>query len=132
MDTGVIGPVTDMNDFRASFGGSQNATIHGLIVSSILIPAALSSFFAGHLADKLGRPKGIGIGVFVFGIGAAIEAAAVRLGMFIAGRIVEGLGEGVFLGAFHRAFISHTGLICVQVLWWFISQRSRPLAPAAH
>lgn len=98
MDTGIIGPVTDMTDFKASFGGSQNATIHGLIVSSILIPAALASFFAGHLADQLGRRKGISIGVFIFGIGAAIEAGAVSLGMFIAGRVVEGLGEGLFLG----------------------------------
>ncbi|KAJ5595665.1 hypothetical protein N7450_002123 [Penicillium hetheringtonii] len=98
MDTGVIGPVTDMKDFKAQFGGSQNATIHGLIVSSILIPAALSSFFAGYLADKLGRPKGISIGVLIFGIGAAIEAGATSLGMFIGGRVVEGLGEGLFLG----------------------------------
>ncbi|KAJ5466646.1 hypothetical protein N7539_009375 [Penicillium diatomitis] len=98
MDTGIIGPVTDMTDFKASFGGSQNATIHGLIVSSILIPAALASFFAGHLADRLGRPKGISIGVLVFGIGAAVEAGAVSLGMFIAGRVIEGLGEGLFLG----------------------------------
>lgn len=98
MDTGIIGPVTDMKAFKAAFGGSQNATIHGLIVSSILIPAALSSFFAGHLADKLGRSMGIGIGTFIFGVGAAIEAAAVSLGMFIAGRVVEGLGEGLFLG----------------------------------
>jgi MFS family permease len=98
MDTGIIGPVTDMKVFKASFGGSQNATIHGLIVSSILIPAALSSFFAGYLADRLGRPRGISIGVFIFGVGAAIEAGAVSLGMFIAGRVVEGLGEGLFLG----------------------------------
>ncbi|KAJ5364869.1 uncharacterized protein N7496_010582 [Penicillium cataractarum] len=98
MDTGIIGPATDMKVFKASFGGSQNATIHGLIVSSILIPAALSSFFAGYLSDRLGRPKGISIGVFVFGVGAAIEAGAVSLGMFIAGRVVEGLGEGLFLG----------------------------------
>ncbi|KAJ5610509.1 hypothetical protein N7510_007228 [Penicillium lagena] len=98
MDTGIIGPVTDMKDFKASFGGSQNSTIHGLIVSSILIPAALSSFFAGHVADRLGRPKGISIGVFIFGVGAAIEAGAVRLAMFIVGRVVEGLGEGLFIG----------------------------------
>lgn len=98
MDTGVIGPVTDMKDFKTQFGGSQNATIHGLIVSSILIPAALSSFFAGYLADKLGRPKGISIGVFIFGVGAAIEAGATSLGMFIGGRVIEGLGEGLFLG----------------------------------
>ena len=98
MDTGTIGPVTDMKDFKASFGGSENSTIHGLIVSCILIPAALSSFFAGYVADRLGRPKGICIGVFIFGIGAAIEAGAVALSMFIVGRIVEGLGEGLFLG----------------------------------
>lgn len=98
MDTGTIGPVTDMANFKASFGGSENSTIHGLIVSCILIPAALSSFFAGYVADRLGRPKGIAIGVFIFGIGAAIEAGAVALSMFIVGRIVEGLGEGLFLG----------------------------------
>ena len=98
MDTGIIGPVTDMKDFVAQFGGSQSATIHGLIVSSILIPAAISSFFAGFLADKFGRSKGISIGVFVFGVGAAIEAAAVHLAMFIIGRVVEGVGEDLFLG----------------------------------
>ncbi|KAJ6089983.1 hypothetical protein N7467_005199 [Penicillium canescens] len=98
MDTGVIGPVTDMEDFKAEFGGSQNSTIHGLVVSCILIPAALSSFFAGYIADRLGRPKGISIGVFIFGIGAAIEAGALQLSMFVVGRVVEGLGEGLFLG----------------------------------
>ncbi|KAJ5263875.1 hypothetical protein N7478_011480 [Penicillium angulare] len=94
----LFGPVTDMKDFKAQFGGSQNSTIHGLIVSSILIPAALSSLFAGHLADRFGRAMSISIGCFIFGVGAAIEASAVNLGMFIAGRVIEGLGEGLFLG----------------------------------
>ncbi|KAF7159479.1 hypothetical protein CNMCM5623_004817 [Aspergillus felis] len=79
MDTGIIGPVTDMKDFKNEFGGSHNSTIHGLIVSSILIPAAVSSFSQAI-------------------IGAAIEAGAVHLAMFIVGRIVEGIGEGLFLG----------------------------------
>lgn len=98
MDTGIIGPVTDMKDFKAEFGGSENATIHGLIVSSILVPAALSSFFAGHVADRLGRPKGICIGTFIFGLGGAIEAGAIHIAMFVVGRLVEGVGEGLFLG----------------------------------
>jgi MFS family permease len=98
MDTGIIGPVTDMKDFKAEFGGSENATIHGLIVSSILVPAALSSFFAGHVADRLGRPKSICIGTFIFGLGAAIEAGAIHIAMFVVGRLVEGVGEGLFLG----------------------------------
>ncbi|KAJ9323511.1 hypothetical protein DTO027B5_7969 [Paecilomyces variotii] len=97
MDTGIIGPVTVMKSYVAQFG-SYSATIHGLIVSSILIPAAISSFFAGRVADLLGRPKGISIGALVFGLGAAIEGAAVNIGMFVAGRCIAGIGEGLFLG----------------------------------
>jgi len=87
MDTGIIGPVTVMKHFAAQFG-NQSATVHGPIVSSILIPAAISSFFAGYLADRLGRPTGMSIGVLVFGIGASLEAAAVHLAMFIVGRCI--------------------------------------------
>ncbi|GAB1211575.1 hypothetical protein ATERTT37_000698 [Aspergillus terreus] len=97
MDTGIIGPVTVMKSFTEQFG-SQSATVHGLLVSSILIPAAISSFFAGFLADKLGRPKGISIGALIFGIGAALEAAAVHIAMFVIGRVIEGIGEGLYLG----------------------------------
>jgi len=50
------------------------------------IPAATASFFAGHLANKVGRVKGVAIGEFVFAIGAAIEAGAVKsLGMLVVG-----------------------------------------------
>ena len=52
MDTSIIGPVTVMKDYVARFG-EQSAIIHGAVVSSILIPAALSSFFAGYVADLL-------------------------------------------------------------------------------
>ncbi|OJI96344.1 hypothetical protein ASPVEDRAFT_48573 [Aspergillus versicolor CBS 583.65] len=97
MDTGIIGPVTVMDGFVEKFG-HQSATIHGLLVSSILIPAAISSFFAGYLADKFGRPKGISIGTLIFGIGAALEAGAVHVSMFVVGRCIEGIGEGLYLG----------------------------------
>jgi MFS family permease len=78
--------------------GTLSSTVHGLIVSSILIPAAISSFFAGRVADLLGRPKGISIGALIFGLGAALEAGAVHLSMFIIGRCIEGIGEGLYLG----------------------------------
>ncbi|EAW08457.1 putative MFS sugar transporter [Aspergillus clavatus NRRL 1] len=97
MDTGIIGPVTVMESFAAKFG-IQSATVHGLTVSSILIPAAISSFFAGFLADELGRPTGISIKALIFEIGAAIEGAAAHLAMFIVGRCIEGIGEGLYLG----------------------------------
>ncbi|PWY85182.1 MFS general substrate transporter [Aspergillus eucalypticola CBS 122712] len=84
MMTGIIGPVTVMNSFVSQFG-SQSSTVHGLI--------------AGHLADKPGRPKGISIGALIFAIGATLEAAAVHIGMFVVGRCIEGIGEGLYLGA---------------------------------
>ncbi|KAI1210210.1 general substrate transporter [Annulohypoxylon truncatum] len=96
IDTGIIGPVTVMNDFT-KYAGNPSPTIHGLIVSSILIPAAISSFFAGRVADALGRPLGIAIGSFIFGTGAALEGASVHIAMFIVGRVVEGIGEGLYL-----------------------------------
>ncbi|GKZ20106.1 hypothetical protein AbraIFM66951_008174 [Aspergillus brasiliensis] len=97
MDTGIIGSVVVMDQFKQKFG-SFSSVVHGLIVSSILIPAAFSSFFGGKLADWIGRPKSITIGALIFGIGCAIEAGAVHLAMFIVGRVVEGLGEGLYLG----------------------------------
>jgi MFS family permease len=96
-DTGIIGPVTVMPSFT-SYTGNPSPTMHGLIVSSILIPAAISSFFAGKLADRLGRTRGIAIGSGIFGLGAAVEAASVHVGMFVAGRVLAGVGEGMFLG----------------------------------
>ncbi|OTB00309.1 hypothetical protein M426DRAFT_324359 [Hypoxylon sp. CI-4A] len=97
IDTGIIGPVTVMDDFT-EYVGNPSPTIHGLIVSSILIPAAFSSFFAGRVADALGRPRGIAIGSLIFGIGAALEGASVHIAMFIVGRVIEGIGEGLYLG----------------------------------
>jgi MFS family permease len=96
-DTGIIGPVTVMDDFT-KYVGNPSPTIHGLIVSSILIPAAVSSFFAGRLADVMGRTRAIALGSFIFALGAAIEAASVHIAMFVAGRVVEGVGEGLYLG----------------------------------
>lgn len=97
MDTGIIGPVTVMKSFTGQFG-DMSATVHGLIVSAILIPAAISSFFGGYLADKLGRPRAISIGAMIFALGAALEASAVHIAMFVVGRCVEGVGEGLYLG----------------------------------
>ena len=97
MDTGIIGPVTVMAGFISRFG-TQSAVVHGAIVSSILIPAALSGFLAGYVADLFGRPRCIALGALIFGFGAALEGGAVSLAMFVVGRCIEGFGEGLYLG----------------------------------
>jgi MFS family permease len=96
LDTGTIGPITAMDQFAEEFG-HVSPTLHGLIVSSILISGAMSSFMAGHLADSVGRPLGMSIGALVFAAGAALEAGSIHLAMLFVGRLITGVGEGLFL-----------------------------------
>ncbi|KZL78944.1 mfs sugar transporter [Colletotrichum incanum] len=85
-----------MSTFEESFG-EFSETIHGAIVSTLLITGAMSALLAGALADQHGRIAMISSGAAVFGLGAAIECGSVHLAMFIAGRAVKGLGTGLFV-----------------------------------
>jgi len=85
-----------MPSFIETFG-HFSATLHGVIVSSILISGVLMSLLGGILADRYGRTRMIALGSLIFGTGAAIETTSVNLAMFIIGRIIKGVGEGTFL-----------------------------------
>ncbi|KAF9883406.1 hypothetical protein FE257_003489 [Aspergillus nanangensis] len=97
VDTSIIGPVTIMPNY-VSYFGSHSSSVHGIIVSSILLSAAVMSVIAGRPADVFGRPQAIALGAAVFGVGAALEAGAVRLAMFMVGRVIEGMGFGLYFG----------------------------------
>ncbi|KAL8949278.1 MAG: hypothetical protein Q9222_004601 [Ikaeria aurantiellina] len=96
LDTGTIGPVSDMKFFRQDIAVTS-PILQGLIVSSVLLPSAIFSFFAGTLADAVGRPRAATIGFCIFGFGAAIEAASIHIAIFIVGRIIIGIGNGLSL-----------------------------------
>ncbi|CAL3970342.1 unnamed protein product [Diplocarpon coronariae] len=81
LDTGTIGPLTTMPQFASTFGHLSSTV----------------SFFGGHVANSLGRLKGIALGAAIFGLGGGVEAGSVKLGMLLAGRAVKGVGEGLFL-----------------------------------
>lgn len=71
--------------------------LHGFVVSCVLLSAAVASLFIGPVSDTLGRKSAVVVGALVFAVGAALEAGAVTLSMFIGGRLVVGIGEGLFL-----------------------------------
>lgn len=96
LDTGIIGPVTDIDFFKQDIA-TTSAILHGLIVSSVLLPSAIISIFAGSLADAVGRPRAVTIGYCISSLGAAIEAGSVHVAMFIVGRIIIGIGIGLYL-----------------------------------
>ncbi|KAG2005194.1 hypothetical protein GB937_008890 [Aspergillus fischeri] len=104
MDTSIIGPVTVMESFINQFGQHSSA-VHGILVSCILLCAAFGSLFAGRLADRLGRPKAMAFGAAVFTVGTVLEAAASELSMFAVGRVIEGIGYGLY-------FSTQTVYIC--------------------
>ncbi|KAH7038250.1 general substrate transporter [Microdochium trichocladiopsis] len=96
LDTGTIGPVTTMSSFVQTFG-HFSATVHGVVVSSILITGVLAALIVGNLADRYGRTRIIVIGSAIFGLGSAIETCSFHLPVFIVGRLIKGAGEGCFL-----------------------------------
>ncbi|KAH7323145.1 sugar transport protein [Stachybotrys elegans] len=96
LDTGSIGPVTSMPVFEDAFG-HFSPTMHGVIVSSLLITGALAALFAGIFADRYGHVRLIIIGTAVYSIGAAIECSSFILGVLVLGRLIKGLGLGLFL-----------------------------------
>jgi MFS family permease len=80
------------NDFSIS-----SPTIQGLLVSSILITASLSSVAAGPLCDRFSRAHTFAFGGAVFSLGSVLAAAASSLAMLFVGRLIAGVGEGLFM-----------------------------------
>lgn len=85
-----------MPTFTDQFG-ELTSTMRGIVVSSVLLSATVASLCAGSLSDTMGRTRAVGIGSVGFALGAALEAGASSLGMLIAGRLIVGIGEGLFL-----------------------------------
>lgn len=85
-----------MPSFRETFG-DFSPTMHGVIVSSVLIPGALSALVSGVMADRFGHVRLFALGAFIYGCGTGIECASPILGVFILGRLIKGIGEGMFL-----------------------------------
>lgn len=88
--------MTVMPQFKSAFD-PISPTMHGFIVSSILITASIASLVAGPLSDKISRTRTFALGGLIFGIGSIIECASLSLTMLIIGRCITGIGEGFFL-----------------------------------
>ncbi|KAL3451865.1 putative transporter [Aspergillus insuetus] len=77
--------------------GPISASIHGFIVSTVLLSTTIASLFSCTISDQFGRTRLLALGSLVFALGATLEASARRLPVFILGRLVVGTGEGLFL-----------------------------------
>ncbi|RLL95720.1 hypothetical protein CFD26_104210 [Aspergillus turcosus] len=90
----LLGGILAMPQFLAYFNYPGNFQ-QGGITASIQAGAFAGSILTGaFLADRLGRKKTILLGSALFTIGCAIACAANGLPALVAGRLINGLGNG--------------------------------------
>jgi MFS family permease len=79
---------------------SQNPNLLGAGNTAYTVGAIVAGFFfGGPIADKLGRRWGMAIGAFMTIIATFMQTFAPehQFGVFIAGRAIIGIGQGIAL-----------------------------------
>ncbi|ORZ10793.1 and other transporter-domain-containing protein [Absidia repens] len=76
--------------------GEANSSASTAAITVSLATAFVASFVSGFVADRLGRKRLFYIGAILNVLGCIIEIAGPNLVSFLIGRIVTGLGVGVF------------------------------------
>ena len=89
-DSGVVNGTVQA--LAAAFGTQAAAT--GFAVASVLLGCAVGAFGAGTLANRIGRRPTMLLTSVLFLVSAFISGAAGSVGVFIASRIVGGIGIG--------------------------------------
>ncbi|KAL3443322.1 general substrate transporter [Aspergillus insuetus] len=81
--------------------GSQNAynaKILGLVVSIYEVGSAIGALSCLAIGDRLGRPKTMLVAGIVCVVGVVIQAATYSLAQILVGRIITGVGIGLYTG----------------------------------
>src|SRR3954468_12806479 len=70
------------------------------ILTGYLLAASVATPIVGKLGDLFGRGKVLTIVLITFAVGSAVCALAPSLGVLVVGRIIQGVGGGIFPLAF--------------------------------
>ncbi|KAH0524368.1 hypothetical protein TsFJ059_006892 [Trichoderma semiorbis] len=115
-DTGSMSGILAMPQFLNYFKNPSNFR-QGGITASILAGAFAGSLLTGaFLADRLGRKRTILLGSAIFTIGCAISAAANNIEALVAGRVINGLGNGC---------LTMMATVALHVTMWFMPESPR-------
>ncbi|KAL4864660.1 hypothetical protein BDV12DRAFT_9068 [Aspergillus spectabilis] len=94
-DSGVMTDVIASKNFLAYFNTTATSAIVGAINSTFSGGAAIGALQGGLTMDRFGRKFTIQMGACICLVGATLQAAAVNLGMILAGRILAGWAVGL-------------------------------------
>ncbi|KUJ06557.1 sugar transporter [Mollisia scopiformis] len=95
-DQGVMGSILVMQNFEAHFPSLTGSTIQGWLVSALELGAWAGALFCGYLADKISRKYSMLVAVIIFTIGTGLQTGAQNPAMLFGGRVVGGIGIGMF------------------------------------
>jgi MFS family permease len=95
-DQGVMGSILVMQNFEAHFPSLSGSTIQGWLVSALELGAWAGALFCGWLSDKISRKYSMLVAVIIFTIGTGLQTGAQNPAMLFAGRVVGGIGIGMF------------------------------------
>ncbi|KAJ5579987.1 uncharacterized protein N7459_005972 [Penicillium hispanicum] len=77
---------------------SHNSTILGLVVAIFELGSAIGALSCLAVGDRLGRPKTMLLAGCICAVGAVIQATTYSLAQILVGRIVTGIGMGIYTG----------------------------------
>ncbi|KAK5117509.1 hypothetical protein LTR85_008894 [Meristemomyces frigidus] len=95
-DQGVMGPVLVMENFQAHFPTLTGSTIQGWLVAALELGAWGGALLNGYLADAISRKYAMLVAVIIFTVGTGLQAGAQSPAYLFGGRIVGGIGIGMF------------------------------------
>lgn len=90
-DEATAGSFQSMASWKADLGHPDSAQV-GLITSMLYAGGIVGSIVGGPVADLWGRRAVLILGTAMCIIGTVLQASAVNVGMFIAGRALIGFG----------------------------------------
>lgn len=78
----------------AAYGSDPGSTVW--VLTAFLLASSIATPLVGKLGDLYGRARVLTIALVIFAIGSAVAGMADSLDLVIVGRVVQGVGGGVF------------------------------------
>ncbi|KAH8586561.1 putative hexose transporter [Bisporella sp. PMI_857] len=97
-DGSMMNGLQTLKYWRAYFQNPKGSIL-GLFNASMSLGSLIGLFFVPYLVDRWGRKSGVVLGCLIMLLAVGLQTGARNFGMFVAARLLLGLGDCIVLGA---------------------------------